>query len=106
MLDENTGNNDGYGDEEIHNPDQILFQFDDNGNVYPKQQQQQQFGGYGGNYGHGQIQQNADNFAPFAVNNNPNVQIEMTGHHNVHHQENEEPQEVKYPYEANNNDFE
>jgi len=104
MLDENTENKDVYGDEEIHNPDQILFQFDDNGNVYPKQQQQQ-FGGYE-NYGHGQIQQNTDNFAPFAVNNNnPNVQIEMAGRGDAHHQE-DEPQEVKYPYEANNNDFE
>ena len=102
MLDENTENKDVYGDEEIHNPDQILFQFDDNGNVYPKQQQ---MGGYGGNYGHGQIQQNVDHLAPFAVNNNPNVQIEMAGQGNLHHQE-DEAQEAKYPYEANNNDFE
>jgi len=100
MLDESAENR--YGDdEEVRNPDQILFQFDNSGNVYPKTVQQQ--GGYDGGYNQNAHVQsnNFDNFGQFGANVNNNqyaqhAQVEMT---------NDAPQEIKYPYEENNDDL-
>ena len=104
MLDENTENRGEYGDEEVHNPDQIMFQFDNSGNVYQKNAEQ------GGHAGYNQNVQSAnfDNFGQFGAptggqnNNNPyygHAQIE------INQNQQDEPQELKYPYEQNNDDL-
>ena len=106
MLDENTENRGEYGDEEVHNPDQIMFQFDNSGNVYQKNAEQDGHAGYNQN-----VQSaNFDNFGQFGAptgdhnnnNNNPyygHAQIE------INQNQQDEPQELKYPYEQNNDDL-
>jgi len=102
MLDEQSENR--YGDdEEVHNPDQILFQFDNSGNVYPKTVQQQ--GGYDGGYNQNvQVQSNFDNFGQFGANVNNNNHNQYAQHAQVE-VNNDGPQEIKYPYEENNDDM-
>jgi len=102
MLDENSMNRgDGGYEEEVRNPDQILFQFDNNGEVYQKPM------GYNQGYGHyGQTQnqnqnqnQPATNFDNFG---HQHAQVELTPQNPQYQQE--ESEDAKYPYELNHND--
>jgi len=101
MLDENSMNRgDGGHDEEVRNPDQILFQFDNNGEVYQKPM------GYNQGYGHyGQNQNQNQNQAQAATNFDnfgQNAQVELTPQNPQY--KHDESEDAKYPYELNNNE--
>lgn len=126
MLDENSVNRGDGDDEEVRNPDQILFQFDNNGEVYQKNMQPhgQPQGGYNQNYEqaygqtYGQPATNFDNFGASGAassqdqgynlgsygGHSQNAQIELASQDNSH-QKKEDSTEGKYPYELNQEGF-